>query len=287
VNENEILFARRELPHYLNETVLNGDTRVTVTPSGERPPQMDPQNTDETLSTREYRQILDSAINEYIDKFGVDPGAPKVQIIDGEPYTNEETQKLVERETIHPGKVESEQSVVTHSPHPIDGTVRVHILEAADEKHQPHEAWYDDSAEAWDRFSRFGPDSRVSVHYGHWKPEGKGEKSKQLLKNLKKTQSDKQEDDSSLVAGWVDHADHNGRARVDGFYSVNATSADLVDWPHDSIFQHELSHNFGATHGNNTLGCTDPPCIMNYASAKFHETEWCDGCHSDVDSHMS
>ncbi len=287
VNKNEILFAQRELPHYLNETILNGNTRVTVTRSGERPPRMDLKNIDVTLSKREHRQVLDSAISEYVDKFGVDPSAPKVQITDGKPYTNEEAQKLVERETIDPGKVESEQSARPQSPHPIDGTVRVHMMEAADEQHRPHEAWFEDSTEAWDRFSAFGPTTRVSVYYGYWKPEIVGKKSKPLLEHLVENQSDKREDSNHLVAGWVDHATNNGRARIDGHYSVSATSADFLDWPHDSIFQHELSHNFGAVDEVDGIGCINPTCIMNYAAARAHETEWCGGCHSDVDSHMS
>jgi hypothetical protein len=289
VNENEILFARRELPHYLNETILNGHTRVTVTPSGERPPQMVPQDVDETLSRREHRQILDSAINEFIDKFGVDPSAPKVQIIDGEPYTNDEAQKLVERETIDPGKVVSEQSAVPHSPNPVGGTVRVHILEASDNK-QPHEPWYDASDDAWDRFSTFGPidDPLVSAHYGQWEPAEEGEKATKLIDHLKENQDDYQRGDNHLVAGWVDHADHNGIGKINGFYSVSAVTATgiNVDWPHDSIFQHELSHNFGADHPGNGIGCINPTCIMNYVAARAHGTEWCNGCHDDVGSEM-
>ena len=96
VNKNEILFARRELPHYLNETILNGDAHVTVTRSGDRPPQMNPQDTEVILGTREYRQILDSAIDEYIEKFGVGPSTPEAQIPDGRPYTIQETQDLAE-----------------------------------------------------------------------------------------------------------------------------------------------------------------------------------------------
>jgi hypothetical protein len=287
VNENEILFARRELPQYLDETILNGNTRVTVTQSGERPPQMDPQDNDLTLSSREHRQILDSAINEYIDKFGVDPSTPKVQLIDGEPYTNQEAQKLLRRESIERGRCDTEESARAHSPNPVDGKIRVHILEAADNKHQPHEAWYGDSIEAWNRFDTFGPTTRVSVHYGEWEPEGVGEKSKPLLQHLVENQSDKQDGNNEVVAGWVDHATNNGRARRNGYYSISATSADLIDWPHDSIFQHELSHNFGAKDEIKRIGCASPPCIMNYASAKFHETGWCDGCHDTVSDNMS
>ncbi|ESS12804.1 MAG: hypothetical protein A07HR60_00274 [uncultured archaeon A07HR60] len=287
VHENEILFARRELPHYLSETILDGDTRVTVIPSCERPSQMVPQDTDETLNLCEHRQILDSAINEYIDKFGVDPNAPKVQIIDGEPYTNEETQKLSTREGLNRGRVQTEQSAVTHSPNPINGTMRVHILEAADEQHRPHEAWYDASTEAWNRFSTFGPSTSVSVYYGYWEPTEKGDNDDNLLDHLRKNHSDKQVEDNDLVAGWVDHANRNGRAAKNGFYSVSATSADGINWPHDSIFQHELSHNLGADHPRNGIGCTNLPCIMSYVSAYAGETAYCDVCFDEVLANMS
>lgn len=52
--------------------------------------------------------------------------------------------------------------------------------------------------------------------------------------------------DNDIVLGWVYLLDHNGRAYRNGAYSVCAVQAGGVDWPHDSIVQHEISHNFGA-----------------------------------------
>ena len=52
---------------------------------------------------------------------------------------------------------------------------------------------------------------------------------------------------NDIVTGWVDWMDHNGLAWRNNFSSVCAVKASGLDWPHDSIAQHEISHNFNAT----------------------------------------
>ena len=57
--------------------------------------------------------------------------------------------------------------------------------------------------------------------------------------------------------------DHNGIAYKNGFFSACSTEAAGMDWPHDSIVQHEVSHNFNAEEGG-WWPWEHPICIMNY-----------------------
>ena len=87
--------------------------------------------------------------------------------------------------------------------------------------------------------------------------------------------------DNDIVLGWVDLLDHNGIAKGDGPYSLCAVEASGVDWPHDSIVQHEISHNFGALDQGTYIN-EHPECIMNYNWAYFGTNIWCSDCANDV-----
>jgi len=52
---------------------------------------------------------------------------------------------------------------------------------------------------------------------------------------------------NDIVLGWAHDLDQNGMAYGDGFFAVASdTRVRNVDWPHDSIVQHEISHLFNA-----------------------------------------
>ena len=54
-----------------------------------------------------------------------------------------------------------------------------------------------------------------------------------------------------------------------------------MDWPHDSIVQHEVSHNFNAEEGG-WWPWEHPICIMNYFWAWWGVDVWCDECWNRV-----
>jgi hypothetical protein len=87
--------------------------------------------------------------------------------------------------------------------------------------------------------------------------------------------------DNDIVLGWVDFLDHNGIAYRNGPYSLCAVKTSGVDWPHYSIVQHEISHNFGALDQNSAL---HPTCIMNYAHAYGGANIWCISCGNTVNN---
>jgi len=94
VTENDVLFAKNELPHYLNGTILDGDTRVVVTETGE-PPEGPKIGYDVVVSRAEMSTIMDDAKERYIEKYGVDPANPKLDEVCGILLPNEEVERLV------------------------------------------------------------------------------------------------------------------------------------------------------------------------------------------------
>lgn len=65
ITENDIKFAKGELPHFLEGTVLDGNT----TTGG--------------ISTNESLAIEEEARKRYIEKYGVDPANPKLDEVGG------------------------------------------------------------------------------------------------------------------------------------------------------------------------------------------------------------
>ena len=87
---------------------------------------------------------------------------------------------------------------------------------------------------------------------------------------------------NDIVIGWVNTGDHNGRAEINGFFSVGCTYAlSGANWPHDSIAQHEISHNFN-THDEGTWCWEHETCIMNCCWAQLGTNYWCGGCDNTV-----
>jgi len=88
-----------------------------------------------------------------------------------------------------------------------------------------------------------------------------------------------------VVMGWVYQMDHNGIAYLDGHFSVCAERPSLdsnaVNWPDDSVVQHELSHNFGALDHT-----TIADCIMDYFDAFFGTDKWCTNCWNIVNANV-
>jgi len=120
-------------------------------------------------------------------------------------------------------------------------------------------------------------------HYDIWdaSDEVPAYNASNILEDLMDDCSYIRDSDNDIVLGWVDLLDHNGVAYRDGPYSLCAVEASGVDWPHDSIVQHEISHNFGALDQGTYIN-EHPECIMNYNWAYFGTNIWCSDCANDV-----
>ncbi|WP_440955178.1 hypothetical protein ACSAZK_16870 [Methanosarcina sp. Mfa9] len=96
ITENDIKFARGELPHYLEGTVFHGNFSVLVTETGE-PPEGSKEGVDYdvVMSEQEMSNIMEEARADYIEKYGVDPANPKLDEVKGYLIPTQEAGKLV------------------------------------------------------------------------------------------------------------------------------------------------------------------------------------------------
>ncbi|AKB19879.1 hypothetical protein MSWHS_3016 [Methanosarcina sp. WWM596] len=96
ITENDLKFARGELPHHLEGTVLQSNSRVLVTEAGE-PPEGSKEGVDYdvVMSEQEMLAVIEEARATYIEKYGVDPSNPKIDEVDGYLLPVDEARKLV------------------------------------------------------------------------------------------------------------------------------------------------------------------------------------------------
>ncbi|MDK2795807.1 MAG: hypothetical protein PWQ58_1006, partial [Archaeoglobaceae archaeon] len=104
ITENDIKFAKGELPHYLEGTVLDGKviTMGEITPDGKVSNWVDPLALEyfsergyKFIGATRYLEMEREAIDRYIEKYGVDPRNPKVDIVNGVPLPAEYVKELV------------------------------------------------------------------------------------------------------------------------------------------------------------------------------------------------
>jgi hypothetical protein len=96
ITENDLKFARRELPNYLEGTVLHSTTRVLVTETGEPSEGMkEGVDYDVVMSEQEMSGIIKEAEAAYIEKYGVNPADPKLDGYNGYLLPKEEVKRLV------------------------------------------------------------------------------------------------------------------------------------------------------------------------------------------------
>ncbi len=291
ISENDIKFAKGELPNLLNETILNGDTKVIVTEDGKPLENMKKGiDYDMIISESEMLSIVKQAEKDYFDKYGVDPSNPKIDIVDGKAIPTEEIKVLVENGDIELSDSSISSTVtdclvrsVSWNPKEVNDRIYVHVYPAIDSFHEPSQNYYQDTIDGINRFENFGINVYDVWHYGSWDASDgvPADNASSILDDLVGDCSYIRDSDNDIVLGWVDFLDHNGMAYRNGPYSLCAVKASGVDWPHDSIVQHEISHNFGALDQNSAL---HPTCIMNYAHAYGGANIWCISCGNTVNN---
>jgi len=296
VTENDIKFASNELPNYLNGTILNSDTRVIATETGEPPEELkEGEDYDIVISTEEMFAIIDDARERYIEKYGVDSSNPKLDDVDGNLLPNEEAKRLVINGKIDDlGHAEPLVGILGgphNGPHSIDGKVDAQIFVAKDNRHEPTENIKNDTCDALNRFeSEFGVNMTLFWYWNFWNASdvSSADNCSNALYDLMDDCSWVVDQENDTVIGWMHDMNHNGMAFADGFYTVCSDTANgfSYDWPHDSIVQHETSHLFNAPEGG--WWCNEhPECVMNYCWAALHGTYiWCDSCRETVNENI-
>jgi hypothetical protein len=292
ITENDIKFARGELPNFLDGTVLRSDTRIVVTEDGKPLGNLEESTDyDMILSEAEMLNIIRKAEREYMEKYGVNPSNPKLDVINGYVLPKEEAFRLLNsgKVSLDKGSVVEEQplsfmesasivSSVPTNPRAINGILYVHIYPAKDSRHAPIEAYYQDTIDATNRFEFTGVDVSRVWHYNYWNATvSQASNASAVLADLLKDTTYVRDQPNDIVLGWAHDLDHNGVAKKSGSFSVCSDTTILgFDWPHDSIVQHEISHNFD-TSDHYTVDC-----IMDYEDAYQGIDIWCYSCRNIV-----
>ena len=96
ITENDLKFARGELPNYLEGTILHSDLKVIVSETGE-PPEgaKEGEHYDVVISEKEMSKIIEEARKNYIEKYEVDPANPRLDEFNGYLIPIQEARRLV------------------------------------------------------------------------------------------------------------------------------------------------------------------------------------------------
>ena len=257
------------------------------------------------IRTDEMLAIMEDASVWYIEKYGVDPANPKVDVVDGFPLPKEEVERLVKSGKIKDlGDAEplaGTRGGPSEGPHAINGEIWAHIFIAEDDRHEPTGYIGIPTYDALSRFdTEFGVDMKLHWYINFWNASdvNPADNTSAALNDLHDDVSWVREADNDIVIGWLHDMDHNGMAYSDGMWDLNedgvidfapycvcSDTASGVDWPHDSIVQHEVSHLFDVR-DQGRWWWEHPECIMNYWYAYRGTNVWCDNCSATVDENI-
>lgn len=303
VSENEVKFAKGQLPHYLDGTILNSDKKVVASSTGKPAPgDVHGRDYDILISQNEMLDIIQKARVEYLKKYGVDVSNTKIQMIGDKAIPKEAVKKLVDDEVIQYSKelepayannntiLTDATTLATTPPYIISGTLIAKMWLAKDSAHKPIETFAPAAMAALNRFKTVNS-ALTTVnfywYYNTWDASNivPYDNAYGLIKDLK---ADIPAGSANVInIGYVQKANHNGIAYApNSQYSVCALHPSVIaaDWPEDSVTQHEVSHNFGLYEqggGNHVWGC-----IMDYASAYAGVDTWCSGCKNYISGSM-
>jgi hypothetical protein len=287
ITENDIKFAENKLPNFLEGTILYGNTIVVATETGKLPEGFkEGVDYDKVISIEEAIAIEENARQGYMKKYNVDPANPKVEIINGQPLPKEEVKKLVKSGKMNLKETKNAEPLMgtlstTTGPHAINGIIDVIINVAKDTAHKPTEPITADTSAALSRFNtQFGVTMNQQVWFwNYWDASdvSPATDSGLVLDDLRDDTGWMRTQPNDIVLGWAHDIDRNGRAYEDDFSALASdTRVGDVDWPHDSIVQHEISHQFEAPEGGTWPNEHNwQECIMNYYYAYMGTDIWC------------
>ncbi|WP_406655597.1 hypothetical protein V7O62_07320 [Methanolobus sp. ZRKC2] len=114
ITNNDIKFAKGELPNFLDGTILNSGKMVLVTEDGTPPENMEEgKDYDVILSEQEMEHIIENARMDYIEAYGVDPSDPKIDSVNGYLLPKEEVDRLmlfhINAETMESANIENQE----------------------------------------------------------------------------------------------------------------------------------------------------------------------------------
>lgn len=282
VTENDVKHFNGELPHWLDGTILgDGGPKVLGYPEGAEVTDAQRAKVDIAMPMAEVQKIWDDARGRYLEKYGVDVNNPvEFEVINEYVLPAEYVKKEMPVEYLlspSTGDYVAEESMKLRqiNPKAVGGEINVYYAPASGDN-APTSNQYSKMSTGVKRLEVFGVDVNVYVYANKWDP-GSETNADNLIDDIELFGTSQY---NELVMGWVHECSNNGIANIDGPFSVCSETRILgVDWDHDEIAQHELSHNFGA----HDEGVVLTPCIMHYLSAYQGVTAWCVHSGNEVD----
>jgi len=315
--------SEHELPDYLANTILDGSLRVLVTIDGLPVDFVDPEEYDTIISLEELIQIEIEARASYFDLYGIDvfedlepvtfgdvTYPPDIENIDSQ-FDTDALIKFITSEDIY-----SEQIIINNEnnkmikgfqddescmvepgfydpPYQIDGKLNVLFVTPANGYRIINFVIpYISTIIGGSRFERFNSvnDVRFAALLNDWYcgdiPYGLDLQPfiDDLRVEYRDYVDDPDEEANVIVAGWLSII--NGRNGIGGGHFTVCNYPAIIEHPPISLFQHEMSHCFGAGHHPNLPWPLGALCPMNYFYVPFHWGLWGDDCKNAIQSNL-
>ncbi len=316
ISENDLKFALRELPHYLEGYLPESYVVMgRIGANGTVENWVDPKAAENfkklrirVLNASEFFEIREKARKAYIEKYGVDPRNPKVVLMDGIPLPKEYVKELAKKHTVKYSdggitkdfklQYDTRGSKAATGPQIKNGALYLWIVEAGGDERPTNDDYFDATLDAYNRFKVFNSGANLRWYFlNFWDASdvttGKlSDYLDDLAEDVGSWRSWYNDGDpqNDIMIGWIKSADDKycGYAYINGFYSVGVSeSGHYACWviPLDIVAQHEISHNFNAI---DSRYCWEhDPCIMNYCWVTPGAKTWCNSCRERVNVNIN
>ena len=237
LGRDEYIKILDSLPDYLEGSLLDGNTRVIVTETGEIPYFIDINSYDVVLSMKEKTQIMNNKREEFITKNGIDP-IPPYPIPDSVSEV-EEYQEASDMDDLYGAKGYGgaqeqeegwalEQVTPGDGPHQIDGQMFLAVFIPTDTAHRPYDVnvLKAKCAVGWSRFQQFDINTDWFEVWGCWDASDVGIDAEQQIDDFYDDYIalglDLVYPDCVVNMGLVKQSNHNGIAYRNDFYCLVA-----------------------------------------------------------------
>ena len=303
---------QRDLPHWLNGTILDGTTRVVVTEDGQSPDDMEPEDYDIVISFHEEQQIAHNARQRYIEEYGVDPYScepgyyfppadPELlpKDIDSEITQDEITHECVDGENHHENVVFLSDNMIqidyiveneaiqigrSNGPHQINGKIVCKIVHATGRFRPVIPPLLTIMTQTGhNHFDDFGVTTKEKAYYGYWNTNDvpwDATLSDLMNDLIEDCEGSIRVKDNQVVMGWVSTAGSTYFGLGGGYYGIAKETCPFPLW---AVAQHEISHCYGAP---DHYWSPWPPCIMSYVWLFLGYPTYCDSCFDTINDNI-
>lgn len=131
-NREEHLDILKDYPHFLEDTILNGEYMVIVNKDGKEPPDFEKNSFDYVITFDAHTQIIENARDDFIKKYNIDPIVPLP-----EPTKDKKTYMKWALKNIKSPNINQNVETKSLIPHEINGWLELRMVVPTDSTHRP------------------------------------------------------------------------------------------------------------------------------------------------------